>query len=159
MPLWLSRSILTNARLLPIWIVFYVEILSLISSIWAVLGHFGLLLWPKSFLGWAWAKKVRPKANLGRRPLGRLWAWANLGPSWYIGPGRFGLGRARPKPIPTFHEKKLIFGVKRSILQFIASLTSIDLKATLLERLSHVLGSSKHKISWSFIAFCQQVDS
>ena len=49
---------------------------------------------------WAWAKKFRPKANLGRRPLGRLWAWANLGPSWYIGPGRFGLGRARPKPIP-----------------------------------------------------------
>ena len=47
-----------------------------------------------------WSKEDRPKADLGQCPLGHLWAWANLGPSWYIGPGRFGLGRARPKPIP-----------------------------------------------------------
>ena len=64
------------------------------------LGHFGLLLRPKSFLGWAWANNIRPRAKLGRLALGRLWAWANLGPSLYIGPGRFGLGRAWPKPIP-----------------------------------------------------------
>ena len=64
------------------------------------LGHFGLLLRPKSFLGWAWANNIRPRAKLGRLALGRLWAWAILGPSWYIGPGQFGLGRAWPKPIP-----------------------------------------------------------
>ena len=65
------------------------------------MGHLGRIVWPNIFLGWAWAKKIRPKADLGQLPLGHLWAWAKLGPSWYIGPGQFGLGRARPKPIPS----------------------------------------------------------
>ena len=79
------------------------------------MDHLGPFVWPNNFLGWAWAENIRPKADLGQCPLGHLWAWANLGPSWYIGPGRFGLGRARPKPIPNYNQfqccQNIAFGI------------------------------------------------